>query len=228
MLLAGVIGFVCGLILPLAGSRFGKVLPADPGLVFLRLWHRPRFPDVPDMARALRLRQKWRKLLLFSFLWGLALAGLFLASRFFIGGAAQYWVDVFCFIVCLSIIVDQQYFLLPDFLTLPLLLTGFASAIYGGLLPIEYSLFGVLFGYGVSVISVVVMGIFRRLEFGAGDVKMITALGAWLGAPGLNFTLLLSFFLFAARLFFHSRRHGAFGPALGVSALFVLFVIYAK
>ena len=69
MLLLGLIGFIIGISIPAIGSRFGKILPADPGLVFLTIWHRPKFPKVHDVIRARRLHQKWKKLIYFSIGW---------------------------------------------------------------------------------------------------------------------------------------------------------------
>ena len=55
---------------------------------------------------------------------------------------------------------------------------------------------------------------------------MLTGMGAWLGILGLNFTLVLSFLLFAAAATWLNRRSGAYGPALGVAGLLSLFLVY--
>ena len=56
------LGFILGFLMPITASRFGKVLPADPGMILLRLWHLPHFPKTGDVYRARLLRKKWMKL----------------------------------------------------------------------------------------------------------------------------------------------------------------------
>lgn len=228
MILTATIGFFLGLLIPAIASRFGKVLPADPGMVLVRLWHRPHFPDVADVVRTRLLRRRWFKLLFSSAIWGGITSVLFMLSTLYIGGGSALWADVFIYIVLMCIVVDSQYYLLPDFFTIPLFMIGISASVFGGLLPVDYALFGVIFGYAVTVLSVFLMGLFCRAEFGAGDVKMVVALGSWLGAPGLNFVLIFSFMLFALGAVVRRKRYGAFGPALGVAAIYVLFAMYAK
>ncbi len=228
MIFIALFGFFLGLFIPAIASRFGKVLPADPGMVLVRLWHYPHFPNVEDVARTRLLRRRWLKLLLYSLAWGGGTSILFMLSSIYIGGTASWWCDAFIYIILMCIVVDYQYYLLPDFFTIPLFMIGVSAAVFGNLLPIDYALFGVIFGYTVTVLSVFLMGLFCRVEFGAGDVKMVVALGAWLGAPGLNFVLVFSFMLFALSAVIRQKKHGAFGPALGMSAIYVLFAMYAK
>ena len=64
--------------------------------------------------------------------------------------------------------------------------------------------------------------------FGGGDLKMITALGAWLGILGLNYTLVLSFLLFILFNALPVQRKGAYGPALNLASIIVFFIMYAK
>ena len=57
---------------------------------------------------------------------------------------------------------------------------------------------------------------------------MVTALGAWLGYMGLNLTLVLSFAFFSLWAIWRHKRTGAFGPALGLAAILILFFQYIK
>lgn len=220
------ISFFLGLILPAVASRFGKVLPADPGTILVRLWHRPRWPIASTPAKTARLRRKWGKMMVVSFAWGITLAALAIATGLFLPSQMHVWAMVFIYFVALGIVIDQQFCLLPDFVTIPLLLLGFLAAHQGHFLTMTDSLTGAFFGYGVSVVAVIVMTFFHRAVFGAGDVKMLTALGAWLGAYGLNLALLISFMLFSAWSFVRRQGMGPFGPALGIAAVFALFYLY--
>lgn len=228
MLLTLFTGFLLGLSIPAVASRFGKILPADPGLVLATFWHKPHFPQAHNTKRAKLLKLKWIKISLFSIIWGVILMFLFGCAYKFIGAEYIIWFGMFLYIVALSMAVDQQYYLLPDFLTVPLLFLGFGFTIFTNLLTPQNAFFGALFAYALSTLSVFVMNLFRKAEFGAGDVKMVTALGAWLGYMGLNLTLVLSFAFFSLWAIWRHKRTGAFGPALGLAAILILFFQYIK
>lgn len=246
MLISTLVGFIIGFFMPIMASRFGKILPADPGLVCAKLWHRPRFPKGMTQERRKRFFIKWMKMLGVSFLWGFIVAGLFWNAYFWIGSENIWWTGCFLVIICFLIVIDHQFFLLPDFFTLPLLLLGLTNAyvnplpindlnffnptgtIFDHSDPVGISLVGVWFGYFLSVVSVFCMARFRKVEFGAGDVKMIVALGAWLGWCALNYTLLLSFVFFVGRWFVTHKKSGPFGPSLGFAAIIIFFILYAK
>ena len=222
-------GFVSGLFIPAVASRFGKVLPADPGLVLAHLWHKPVPPKRKEGVRYVLWQYKWKKLKLFSLCWGLIMALLFACAYIYIGPTSIGWTAGFILIIGFLIAVDQQYFLLPDFFTIPLLFLGFGFAVSTGLISPVDSFYGAVFGYLLCTLSVWIMNfMFKRAEFGAGDVKMVTALGAWLGYTSLNITLLLSFIFFTVWAIIMRRRSGAFGPALGLAAVIMLFATYIK
>ena len=134
----------------------------------------------------------------------------------------------FFLIIGYCIVIDTKYFLLPDFFTIPLLLLGFYVSLSSEVLFPINSVSGAFFGYLIAVIAVLLTGFTQQSELGSGDVKMMTALGAWLGVSGLNYTLLLSFFFFSIPIFFYEQRRGAYGPALGMAGLITFFIIYAK
>ena len=218
-------GFVIGCLIPAVASRFGKVLPADPGRILKNLWHRPHFPQKSDVARNRLFMRKWHRLLLRSVLWGCMLSILFGIGQLFLPSDLAPYAPIFITIVCLGIVIDAQYFLLPDFLTIPLLLSGFAVSTTVSVLTPQASIAGAVFGYTVATLGGLMMR-HPSAELGGGDVKMLTGMGAWLGVLGLNFTLVLSFLLFAVSAAWHNRRSGAYGPALGVAGLIALFLIY--
>ena len=228
MLLPIIIGFLIGLTLPAIASRFGKLLPADPGGIILNLWHKPHFPKGPSVTQSGRLKRKWAKLILFSLIWGGILAELFWGTYLFLNAATAAWTCIFITIIAFCVIVDAKYCLLPDFFTLPLLITGFGFAVFMPLLTPIDSFIGAAGGYFIATLSMILMGKKSTAEIGAGDVKMITALGAWLGVSGLNFALLLSFFFFAIPITFRGQKRGAYGPALGMAALIAFFILYVN
>lgn len=222
-------GFFLGLSVPAVASRFGKILPADPGLICASLWHKPCFPKVPfDEARTRLLKKKWKKLILFSFIWGVVLSLLFGACYLVIRPEMFWFGCMFLFLIAMLMVVDEQYYLLPDFFTIPLLLLGITAAhvVPSGFLPPAESLAGAWFGYLLSTVTVFIMAFFKKAEFGAGDVKMLTALGIWFGVLGLNYALILSFCFFYLCSVYKKQTTGAFGPALGTASILVFFYLY--
>ncbi len=228
MILTLIIGFFLGLSIPVTASRFGKVLPADPGMVIATLWHKPRFPKTNNPERQKQLMNKWKKMAYFSFGWSIVMAALFGASYLLFPTDMFYFACAFFYIVGMLMAVDHQYYLLPDFFTIPLMLLGLTSAFYVETpnLSFEAKLVGAWFGYALSTISVLLMYFFKKCEFGAGDVKMLTAFGAWFGAFALNIAVVLSFVFFAITVMIKKKRADAFGPALGLAGIIVFFLVY--
>lgn len=228
MLILILLGFFIGCLMPAIASRFGKILPADPGLILLKLGHRPHFPHSPNQAHRQLLRFMWIKFGIISVIWGFISATLFALNHILLSADLTVYADIFMVIVCLCILVDAMYFLLPDFFTLPLLLFGFLMLATTPGSSVLAGVGGAFFGYGIATLSVVLLGLFHPSELGAGDVKMMTALGAWLGVLGLSYTLLLSFLFFAIPAAAYARRSGAYGPALGWAAILTFFFTYVK
>ena len=224
----GIAVLILGACIPFIAGRFGKILPADPGVILLSLWHKPRFPKPDDVQRARLLHKKWMKLWAFSAFWGLVMLALYGITYCYIPSDLLPWGLIFLFLVAFCIVVDTQYCLLPDFFTIPLLVLGFGMAAYTDALSVQTAFSGAVFGYLLATISVLLMGLFRQVEFGAGDVKMMTAVGAWLGAFGLNYALLVSFFLFALQTVGLKRKVGPYGPALGIASILVFLIMYIR
>lgn len=228
MFLSALMGFLIGLSIPAIAGRFGKVLPADPGHIILNLWHRPHFPKVDDVPRSRDLYAKWQKLGIYSLLWGAFLGVLFLTADVLLPSGITLWAKIFITLIGFCILVDLKFCLLPDFFTIPLLILGFgAGAVMPVLTPLD-SVIGAAFGYLIAVVAVMLLGMVRPSEIGSGDVKMMAGLGAWLGASGLNFALMLSFFLFAIPATIRTRKQGPYGPALGTAAIIAFFLVYMK
>lgn len=128
------------------------------------------------------------------------------------------------FLMALSLI-DAEHLLLPDDLTLPLLWLGLLANSLAWLVPLHAALYGAVAGY---LLLWVVSRVFRRLTgkdgIGEGDLKLLAALGAWLGWQALPLIIVLASLLGSLTgivlIFFHQRdRHAAipFGPFLAVA-----------
>jgi prepilin peptidase CpaA len=86
----------------------------------------------------------------------------------------------------IAAVTDVWKFKVYNVLTLPLLVTGLIyHGVTGGAAGLADSSLGMLFGFG-SLIALHALG-----GMGAGDVKLMAAIGAWLGMP-------LTFYVFMA------------------------------
>jgi prepilin peptidase CpaA len=93
--------------------------------------------------------------------------------------------SIVLFATLIAAVMDVWKFKVYNALTIPLLLSGLAyHGVVGGTGGLQGSLMGLLFGFGVLIVVYAMGGM------GAGDVKLMAAVGAWLGMP-------LTFYVFA-------------------------------
>lgn len=133
-----------------------------------------------------------------------------------------------CLLACAAI--DVRHLVLPDGLTLPLLVAGLAVA--GALAPENLANHALGAVAGFIVFTAIAWG-YRRASgrdgLGLGDAKLVAALGAWVGWPGLPSVVLFAAVSaiaasLAARKFKPGGAAGraiAFGPYLGLGGWLV-------
>jgi leader peptidase (prepilin peptidase)/N-methyltransferase len=129
--------------------------------------------------------------------------------------------------------IDLRCWLLPDALTLPLIIAGLAAALLFNPDQLTDRALGAALGY-FSLMAIAAL--YRRLRgregLGGGDAKLLAASGAWLGAAALPQVILLAALsalaaagglrLAGVRLGFHSAL--PFGPFLAL-ATWVLWLV---
>lgn len=165
---------------------------------------------------------------LFEIATGLLFASL--AWRFGAQPTVLAWCAFVAVLLALSGI-DWDTTLLPDSLTLPLLWAGLVAAALGWTLPLPTAVWGAVFGY-LSLWSV--YWLFKlttgKEGMGAGDFKLLAALGAWLGWQML-LPIVLGASLIGAVVgiamkvggALHEGRYVPFGPFLAGAGLVVLY-----
>lgn len=145
----------------------------------------------------------------------------------------QVWIALMLAIWLLALTaIDLDRFLLPDWLTLPLIALGWLYAYLHGVGWLE-SLIGSGVGYGlIAILEWHWRANLGREGIGLGDAKLLSAIGAWCGIFALPIALLvasasvlgliLCFNLFTKTI----RRETAipFGPGLGLGFWVALFL----
>lgn len=128
------------------------------------------------------------------------------------------------FLIALTFIdADTQY--LPDQLTLPLIWLGLLANYSGGLVSLQQAVLGAVCGYMSLWLLNFVHKLWRGFDgMGAGDFKLLAALGAWLGAavlPVIVFVAALVGVVAAVVLKAAKSQPIAFGPCLAIAGWLV-------
>lgn len=150
------------------------------------------------------------------------LAGLYLRlgiSAWFValGAASVLLVLLAC--------IDARTCLLPDALTQPLLWLGIACAWAGIGLSMTTSIAGILLGYALLAIPRVLWLWWQGIDgMGRGDIKLLAALGAWVGDHGIMMVLAVACITGLVFAVVRQRRWGSkggypFGPFIVLGAM---------
>jgi leader peptidase (prepilin peptidase)/N-methyltransferase len=163
----------------------------------------------------------------------LATGALFAAAAWKFGPhvATLAWCAAIALLVAMSFI-DLDTLYLPDELTYPLLWLGLVAAALGGTgLPLATAVWGAVAGYGpLWLIAKGMETLLRRPAMGAGDLKLLAALGAWLGWQAVLPVILIASIaglcvnLPRAMIGGHGRwKQYPFGPFIAGAGLIVMF-----
>lgn len=157
---------------------------------------------------------------------------LSLAAFIKFGLSADYFI-YFAFIAALITItfIDLDHQIIPDVISLPGILVGFAASFV--LIDITYmeSLIGILAGGGILFVVAAGYELIAKKEgMGGGDIKLLAMIGAFLGWKGVLFTVfsgsLVGTIIGVALMMAQgkdSKYAIPFGPFLSMGALLYLF-----
>ena len=220
-----VYGFVAGFLIPYMSRRFAKFMPATPAYALYRLGKPNK--TARKVKFSTRYKQLKRKYLSRSLVYGALSALLSLLAFWRLGEEHLFWYLTFVWILLLLAEIDLKMLLLPDILTIPLLIGGFVFAAFFGVnVSAEESAAAAMAGYVLPVVATLLM-LWRSVDaFGGGDIKLLSAIGAWLGLEGVIYTILLSCLVFGLYSAVRRQRAGAFGPSLSVSAVIILLWLF--
>ncbi len=85
--------------------------------------------------------------------------------------------------------IDLKHYIVPDSLSVPLIALGLLSGLFQHMLV--HSIIGALVGFA-SMLAIQFMGkaLFKKEALGGGDVKLMAAIGAFIGAKGIFFSII--------------------------------------
>jgi len=133
-------------------------------------------------------------------------------------------LTLFCSTLIILAAIDLRHMLLPDVLTLPLLWAGLLWSCSGyGFLNAQQAITGAIMGYLSLWGTYWLYLLLRKREgLGYGDFKLNAALGAWFGAEGILFILIVGSLLGIILWWYRCKSIIPFGPALSGAAMIYL------
>ena len=229
-------GFLFGCLIPYLARHISRLLPATTGYVLLKIF----IPTHYMPWQKLKENQKYMHLLARYFMrsvgWGIFTAAMtFLFAQVFDSVFIKYYI-AFLWILLLLVEIDKRAMLLPDILTLPLLILGFAYATQSGTwlaLPevgfisiTENSVLGAIFGYAMPIVASMFIVWKHPEAFGGGDIKLLCAIGAWVGFEIISYILLLACIIFGFTCLINRLRVGPFGPAIVYATIIAVLFFF--
>lgn len=213
--------FVFGLFIPYTARRFAKFMPAS---FAFALWQIVKPSANAKKILKLPLYKSYLLRSLMSALLTAALSGLF---WYCFGAGNLWWKLTFLWILLLLSEIDRRMFLLPDILTVPLLILGFFAAAWNcGFTIAPDSALGAAAGYFLPSLAALFLVWKNRDAFGGGDIKLLAAIGAWLGLECLLYTVLLASLGQLSVSLLRRQKTAAFGPALAFSAIIIAICFF--
>ncbi|MCC6502149.1 MAG: prepilin peptidase [Deltaproteobacteria bacterium] len=162
-----------------------------------------------------------------------AAAGLMAVFTFLKFGPTVDTLIYFAFICALIVItfIDLDLQIIPDVISLPGIVLGFAASFALSGLTVQDSLIGIAAGGGLLYLVATGYQLATGQDgMGGGDIKLLAMIGAFLGWKGVLLTVLLSSFAGAITgvvliyVFGKGTKHAIpFGPFLALGALIHLF-----
>ncbi len=226
------IGFFFGFSIPYIARRFAKFMPATMAYALYRIFtpnKRVSLNKRKNNIKYIKLRNRY---FMRSLGWGVFTSAILFLNYITSNSYETAWFSFFIIILLILTEIDKRIMYLPDILTSPLLLGGFAYATFCG-----YSLgqdvasstansaLGAIFGYTIPVVASLLLIKKHPDNLGGGDIKILSAIGAWFGLTTIPFVILLSCPIFAISCYTNKQKQGAFGPSIVVASLIMLFYL---
>ena len=220
-------GFLLGFIIPYMARRFAKFMPASAAESIWHLLYPHKLVEPQKRQKNARYRTLIKAYFWRSFIFGLTGALLFTAAKLHFEALGLPAICAFLWALLLLFEIDYKTFLLPDVITIPLLIGGFCFSVFTGVWVLSAeSAIGAATGFILPTLAELLIVWKYKNALGLGDIKLLAAIGAWLGVLPVIYVLLLSCIIFGSYAYLSKRKAGAFGPAIAPAAIIVAFYIF--
>lgn len=225
------IGFAFGFAIPYLARRFSKFMPATFACALYRIFRPNKTVSKEKRKNNHKYNLLCHRYFMRSLGWGIITAATIYLASLVLPENETPWIAFFIIMLYTLMEIDKRMLLLPDILTVPLLIVGFSYAVFaGGMLGYEpaasaaNSALGAAAGYVIPVIASLFLIKKSPEAFGGGDIKLLSAVGSWVGLTNIPYVILLSCLLFAVSCFINKQRQGAFGPSIVIASLIISFL----
>ncbi|MBR2922946.1 MAG: prepilin peptidase [Alphaproteobacteria bacterium] len=206
--------FVFGFCVPYMARRFNKFMPATFAGALVELCRREK------KVKAIRKNKLYKKFMWRSFMCGVVNALIVGCGIYFTTSISQAFLTLYICLLFLMAEIDFRSMLLPDILTIPLLLIGLFVACFGlSNMQMEDSVVGAMVGYFLPVLVCLLIVWYKKDAFGGGDIKLLSALGAWLGVESLLNVIALASILGIVYAIVKRKSSLAFGPMIAIAGI---------
>ena len=206
--------FVFGFCVPYMARRFNKFMPATFAGALVELCRREK------KVKAIRKNKLYKKFMWRSFMCGVVNALIVGCGIYFTTSISPAFLTLYVCLLFLMAEIDFRSMLLPDILTIPLLLIGLFVACFGlSNMQMEDSVVGAMVGYFLPVLVCLLIVWYKKDAFGGGDIKLLSALGAWLGVESLLNVIALASILGIVYAIVKRKSSLAFGPMIAIAGI---------
>lgn len=206
--------FVFGFCIPYMARRFNKFMPATFAGALVELCRREK------KVKAIRKNKLYKKFMWRSFMCGVVNALIVGCGIYFTTSISPAFLTLYICLLFLMAEIDFRSMLLPDILTIPLLLIGLFVACFGlSNMQMEDSVVGAMVGYFLPVLVCLLIVWYKKDAFGGGDIKLLSALGAWLGVESLLNVIALASILGIVYAIVKRKSSLAFGPMIAIAGI---------
>ena len=206
--------FVFGFCVPYMARRFHQFMPATCAGALVELCRREK------KVKAIRKNKLYKKFMWRSFMCGVVNALIVGCGVYFTTSISPAFLTLYICLLFLMAEIDFRSMLLPDILTIPLLLIGLFVACFGlSNMQMEDSVVGAMVGYFLPVLVCLLIVWYKKDAFGGGDIKLLSALGAWLGVESLLNVIALASILGIVYAIVKRKSSLAFGPMIAIAGI---------
>ncbi len=210
-----------GFMIPYLARRFAKFMPATFAGALVEIFRREK------KLKRYRKTELYRKIVWRSVVSAIFCGGITMVAYWHFGSFGFGFLAAFFWILLLLAEIDFKTMLLPDILTVPLILLGFwAASSDMGFVSVDESALGAVVGYFLPAMVSLLIVWRKKDAFGGGDIKLLAAVGAWLGVEKLLYVVLAASVLGIVYGLMRKVKVMPFGPMIALSAIVVALCLF--